>query len=39
MLIKNIADTKWIFYSYPSRFIDVKPKNQKEVSRENFAGR
>jgi hypothetical protein len=37
MLIENIADTKWIFYAYPSRFNNVKLKNQREASHENLA--
>jgi hypothetical protein len=31
-----IADIKWISYALPSRFMNVKPKNQKEVHHENF---
>ncbi len=38
-LTKMITDTKWISYAYPSRFMNVKPKNQKEVSHENFSSR
>ena len=35
-LTKNVADTTWISYAYSSRFMNVKPKNQKEVGHENF---
>jgi hypothetical protein len=36
-LAKIIADTKWIHYAYLRRFMNVKPKNQKEVNHENLA--
>ena len=35
-LIKIIADMKWIHYAYLRRFMNVKPKNQKEVNHENL---
>ena len=34
--IKIIADTIWIHYAYLRRFINVKPKNQKEAPHENL---
>jgi len=30
-LTKIIADMKWIHYAYLRRFMNVKPKNQREV--------
>jgi hypothetical protein len=30
-LAKIIADMKWIHYAYLRRFMNVKPKNQREV--------
>jgi len=36
-LIKIIADTIWIHYAYLRRFMNVKPKNQKEVNHENLS--
>jgi hypothetical protein len=38
-LAKIIADTKWINYAYPRRFMNVKPKNPKEVNHENLSSR
>jgi len=35
-LTKIIADMIWIHYAYLRRFMNVKPKNQKEVNHENF---
>ena len=35
-LIKIIADTKWIHYAYLRWFINVKPKNRKEVNHESY---
>jgi hypothetical protein len=34
---KIIADMKWVHYAYLRRFINVKPKNQKEVNYENLS--
>jgi hypothetical protein len=36
-LTKIIADMKWIHYAYRRPFMNVKPKNQKEVHHENFS--
>jgi hypothetical protein len=36
-LTKIIADTKWTHYAYLRRFMNVKPKNQREVHHENFS--
>ena len=35
-LIKIISDMKRIHYAYLRRFMNVKPKSQKEVNHENF---
>jgi len=36
-LAKIIADTIWIHYAYLRRFMNVKPKTQKEVNHENLS--
>ena len=36
-LTQIIADTEYIHYLYLRRFMDVKPKNQKEVNHENLS--